>query len=170
MDMIRLLRRCTQVEQKAAEIYDTLARAFADDPEVARMWWQMASDERDHAKKLGTWRRLLERSPRASGIDASSFDPAVRELEVLARDLRKRTGKVHDLEQAFAIALTLEVSELDTIYALLLQASPIARFPDIDDTRRIEVGGHHRALIDMVRARSHDERNLTDAALLAVER
>ena len=48
-------------------------------------------------------------------------------------------------------------------------ARPIARFPDLAETARRETAGHHAPLIQIVRARSRDERNLLLASLLAME-
>jgi hypothetical protein len=64
----------------------------------------------------------------------------------------------------------LEGSELDVIYTSLLQSSPIARFPDIAETRRAEIGRHHETLLEMVRARSSSEHNRMMATLIAAKR
>ena len=74
------------------------------------------------------------------------------------------------MDEAFSIALELESSELDVIYTTLLQSSPMARFPDLADTRRAEIGRHHEALLEMVRARSQNEHNRMMAALIAAEK
>jgi rubrerythrin len=169
MDAIRLLRRATRVEELAAEIYGTLSRCFASDPTLHRFWASMAEDERKHAKKLATWCRLLERTPPERRPDCDDLSAGVRGLESLARDLCARAEKVDDVEGAFSIALALESSELDVIYTRLLQSSPIARFPDLEETRKSEIGRHHEALLEMVRARSKDEGNRTQATLLAAE-
>jgi rubrerythrin len=129
----------------------------------------MADDERRHAKKLATWLRLLERTPHERRPSCDDFVVAVRELERLARELRSRATRAADIDEAFSIALTLESSELDVIYIRLLQSSPIARFPDLEETRKSEIGRHHQALLEMVRARSNDGSNLIQAARLAAE-
>ena len=169
MDAIRLLRHATRIEKIAAEIYGILSRRFASDPTLHRFWASMAEDERKHAKKLATWRRLLERTPPERRPDCDEFSAGIRDLEILARELCTRAEKVHDVEGAFSIALALEISELDVIYTRLLQSSPIARFPDLEETRKSEIGRHHEALLEIVRARSKDESNRTRAALLAAE-
>jgi rubrerythrin len=169
MDALRLLRDATRVEEIAAEIYGALSRRFVSDPTLHRFWASMAEDERKHAKKLATWRRLLDRTPPEKRPNCDDFSAGLRDLENLARDLCARAEKVDDVEGAFSIALALESSELDVIYTRLLQSSPIARFPDLEETRRSEIGRHHEALLEMVRARSRDEGNRTQAALLAAE-
>jgi rubrerythrin len=169
VDALRLLQHATRIEEIAAEIYRTLSRRFASDPTLHRFWASMAEDERKHAKKLATWRRLLERAPSERRPDCDDFSTGVRDLESLARELCARAEKVDDVEVAFSIALALERSELDVIYTRLLQSSPIARFPDLEETRKSEIGRHHAALLEMVRARSKDEGNRARAALLVAE-
>jgi rubrerythrin len=168
VDSIRLIRRAARIEITAAEIYEILARRSSRNRAVRRFWAGMAADERKHAKKLTTWRQLLERST-AAPLDLGGLDRAIHEVELLARDLRARAESATTVDDAFAIALTLESSEIDVIYTTLLQRSPIARFPDLEETRRTELGRHREALLEMVRAHSNDEHNRTMAALLAAE-
>ena len=166
MEMVDLLRRCTRLEQSAAEIYDAFARRFRADEGFSRFWAAMADDERRHAKKLSTWRRLLVLEHKAKGWDVAGFDEGVRDLERLLQRLRGKARKIGGEEEAFAVAIAVERSELDPIYTKLLQASPLARFPDLADTQQAEHGEHHRALLAMIRTRSRDERNWMGAALL----
>jgi rubrerythrin len=169
MGVVRLLRRAARIEETAAEIYDTLAERFVDDPVLHEFWSNMAADERKHCKKLGTWRQLLKQRPIAERPDLADFGKPIGDLERLARDLAARAATVTTADDAFAIALALESSELDIIYTTLLQSSPLARFPDVAETRRAEIGRHHESLLEMVRARSQSEQNRTMAALIAAE-
>jgi rubrerythrin len=169
VDATRVLRQAAHVEKIAAEIYRTLSRRFAADSTLRGFWASMADDERKHAKKLATWRRLLELTPPERHPSCDEVAPIVRALENLARELRARASRAADVDEAFSIALALESSELDVIYTRLLQSSPIARFPDLEETRKSEIGRHHQALLEMVRARSKDEGNRVQAALLAAE-
>jgi rubrerythrin len=169
MDAVRLLGRAAKVEQSAAEIYEKLASHFTSDRLLHQFWSNMAAQERRHAKKLGTWQELLEQWPATEWPDIGDFEMAIGELEKIAGGLRARAENAKSPDDAFAIALELETSELDVIYTTLLQASPIARFPDLAETQRVEIGPHHRALVDLVHARSCDEHNRMLAALLAVE-
>ena len=169
MEAVRLLRKAAGIEQAAAKIYDILAARFTDDAVLHQFWSNMAADERKHGKKLGTWRQLLEQGPVTEQPTLADFGKAIGELERLARDLRTRATGAKTPDDAFAIALALESSELDIIYTTLLQSSPIARFPDIAETRRAEIGRHHEALCEMVRARSSSEHNRMMAALIATK-
>jgi rubrerythrin len=171
MNIENLLRRCTRLEEAAARIYDTLAHRFRDDAELSHFWSGMAGDERLHAKKLALWRRLLRLSEKSSRKwDVAGYDEAVRDLDRMLRELGRAAEATTGIEEAFAIAIAVESSELDPIYVELLQASPLARFPDLADTCEVEGGEHHRALVAIVRARSKNEKNLTDAALIDASR
>jgi rubrerythrin len=169
METIRLLRRAAAIELAAAKIYDTLAARFAGDAVFHQFWSNMAADERKHGKKLGTWRQLLKQGPTTEAPDLANFGKAIGDLERLARHLGVQAEAAATVDEAFSIALALESSELDIIYTTLLQSSPIARFPDLAETRRTEIGRHHEALLEMVRARSQSEHNRMMAALIAAK-
>jgi rubrerythrin len=164
-----ILGRCVAAERGAAAIYETLARRFRDDAEFAAFWRGMARDEREHARKLEAWRTLLGHQPEGSHPSLDDFGRGIHGLEAVVAECRRRALAADTPDDALAVALALESSELDVIYTTLLQSSPIARFPDIEVTRRHELGRHHEALALEVRARSTDERNLLDAELLLTE-
>jgi rubrerythrin len=166
MNILRLLRRCEAIELAAASLYQLLGRRFAKDGELGRFFSGMATDERGHAKNLGTWRRFLEHRDPSRHPFATGFDESVTELEGLVGRLRKRARAASSAEEALRIALELESSELDTIYSMVLQSSPLARFPDLEETRKVEIGSHHQKLLQIVRARCRSEDNLLAAAIL----
>ena len=166
MDMGRLLQRCIALERGAAEIYTVLATRSGNDGELERLWNALARDEEGHAHKLAAWRALVlaeapERRPQADG-----FEEDVAELERLVGDARERARNVAGADEAFAIALGLERSELDAIYTTLLQASPMSRFPDFAETYRRETARHHLALVAAVTARPMTPENELSARLL----
>lgn len=166
MDMIDLLGRCAGLERKAAEFYDTLAHRFARDADLGRLWSTMANEEREHARKLATWRELVAAEPPEHRPQASGFTGDVDEVErLLAASCA--AAATADEEEAFALALALESSELDTIYTTLLQASPLARFPDFHETVRRESTGHHHKLLEMAERRCKSERARLRISLLA---
>lgn len=164
--MLALLERCVGLERKAAEFYETLAERFADDPTLAKLWSAMAADEHAHARKLATWRELVaaeppEHRPQASGFGA---DVTIVEDLLVQSCLAARNA---DEEEAFALALALEGSEIDAIYTMLLQASPLARYPDFAATVRSESTGHHHMLLAEADRRCRSERTRLRIALLA---
>lgn len=166
MDMLDLLGRCAGLERKAADFYEVLARRFAGDAELGKLWSTMADEEREHARKLATWRELVAAEPPEHRPQASGFNPDVDEVERLL-DASRAGAATADEEEAFALALALEGSELDAIYTTLLQASPLARFPDFHETVRRESTGHHYKLLDAAERRCKSERARLRIALLA---
>lgn len=167
--MLALLARCIALELAAGEIYTQLAMRFGADAELHAVWSNMAADERNHARKLATWRTLVEAEPPEHRETASGFDAAIEALERLMESTRTAAARVRTADGAFALALALETSEIDAVYTRLLQSSPIARFPDAKETYHRETAEHHVALVRVVRARSRNERNLLRAALLVAE-
>ena len=169
MDILPLLDRCIAIERAAGEIYSTLARRTVGDSELQQFWTAMADDELRHAGKLETWRKLSAAQPPEERAVAEGFEAGVAEIEELVAKAQEEVHHVSSTDDGFAIALELEMSELDSIYTTLLQSSPLARHADVAETRRREVAGHHEALVRAVRARSRDEENLTRAALIAAK-
>lgn len=166
VDMLVLLGRCVDLELEAAEVYAMLARRAAGDAELVALWSTMAEDERAHARKLATWRELLaaeslDHPPRASG-----FAAAIAALEMLLKECLDAAVDA-DEEASFELALGLEASELDAIYTTLLQASPLARFPDFAVTVQHETGGHHARLLEVARRRCRSDRARLRLAILA---
>jgi rubrerythrin len=170
MDITPVLDRCIAIERAAGEVYDLLARRCGPDPDLRSFWNAMADDERDHARNLSEWRALLAAEPSAPRPMAEGFEADVGALERLVTEARADAAAAESEEEAFAVALKLEMSELDAIYMALLEGSPGARAADgerLAALQRHEIGTHHLALARTVRRRSHDEQNLTRAALLA---
>lgn len=166
MEIANLLTRCIALEHGAGEIYRTL-EARAPDGELAALWAAMARDENEHARKLTAWRTLTVAEAPGRRTAADGFDEDVLGLEGLLSFQRERAARATTADDAFAIALALETSELDAIYTTLLQASPMARFPDVRETFRAESAGHHERLLAAIAARSRDEHNRLAAAVLA---
>jgi hypothetical protein len=166
MEFLTLLDRCVALEGEAGRTYALLARRFRRDPDLRKLWEDMAADEREHAHKLATWRAVLATEDPARRPSPIGFDAPLAAVEQLMADVHIKAAACATADEAFALALALETSELDAIYAQVLQSSPIARFPDIDETIRSETVGHHDALVRAVKARSRDEGNLLRAGLL----
>ncbi len=166
VDIVHLLDRCIALEHGAGDVYRRLASRARGDPELERLWTSMARDEDEHARKLATWRALLIGEPPDRRACADGFDEGVRTLERLMAHARAEADRVATTDEAFALALVLERSELDVIYTTLLHASPIARFPDAPETHRRETAPHHDALLAAVAGRPTTEANTLAAALL----
>ena len=167
MDIITLLGSCIDLERGAGDIYRTLAERTRNDTALVALWTAMAKDEDDHARKLDAWRTLAMAGPPDHREIADGFERGVDAVEATLRDALARARQAETADEALAIALALERSELDGIYTMLLDASPIVRFPDVAVTYQRETTGHHAALIAAVRARRTTEANVLAASLLA---
>lgn len=164
--MLVLLARCVDLELEAAELYTVLARRAAGDAELVALWSEMADDERRHARKLATWRELLAAEPPEHRPQASGFLAGIAALEALLQQSLDAAVDANE-DEAFALALELEASELDAIYTTLLQASPLARFPDFAVTVHHETSGHHDRLLAAARRRCRSDRSRLRLAILA---
>jgi rubrerythrin len=167
--MLPLLERCAAMEEIAATVYEALTLRFAGDIELAALWSSLARDEHAHARKLRTWRELVAAAPAEHRPTASGFEWDVADVERLLKESRVAAATA-DEEEAFAIALALENSELDAIYTTLLQGPPSARYPDLAGAIRRDTAGHHQKLLEMVGRRCRGEKTLLRAALLANHR
>lgn len=154
-------------ERGAGRVYTRFSETFGDDRKLAEFWRTLAADEAEHAHKLATWKELLEMQPPGRRPSGEGFAPALLELGKLLPEIEKEADIVSTPDQAFRIALRLETSELDAIYTTLLQESPLKRFPDVEDTRELELGRHHALLVETILDRSRDEQNRFEAECLA---
>jgi rubrerythrin len=166
VDILALLDRCVGLERSAAELYELLGRRFAGDAELVALWRDMAAAERGHARKLATWRELVAAEPPEHRPQASGFVADVEAVEAMLRT-SLAAAVTADQEEAFALALALETSELDAIYTILLQSSPLSRYPDFATTVRYESAGHHQTLLTVAERRCRSEQNQLRIALLA---
>jgi rubrerythrin len=167
VDILEILDRCGGLERGAGDVYTMLAERFADDPGLHTLWQRMAEEEREHARKLETWRALVAAELPEHRPVANGFADAIHEMEILLRNARSQAWRCASADEAFALALGLEESELDSLYTTLLRSSAITRSSDAATTIREETAAHHEALVRMVRERSRDEANLLRASLLA---
>jgi rubrerythrin len=153
------------VERTAGEIYDLLAARSVRDGELRAFWSRMAADERTHARNLEKYRAIVAAEDQSHPTLAEGFEDDLTELEELVSQARARAAVADSADDAFAIALDLELSELDTIYTTLLQSSPLSG--SVAGQRRADITSHHAALVGAIRSRSLNEDHLTRAALIA---
>jgi rubrerythrin len=167
VDILEILDRCGGLERGAGDVYALFAERFADDPGLCPLWQRMAEEEREHARKLEALRALVAAEFPEHRPVANGFADAIREIEILVRNARLQARRCASADEAFALALELEESELDSLYTTLLRSPVITRLSDAATTIRGEIAAHHEALVRMVRERSRDDANLLRAARLA---
>jgi rubrerythrin len=165
--ILRVLDRCITIERTAGEIYDLLAARSVRDGELRAFWSRMAADERTHARNLETYRAIVAAEDQRHPTLAEGFEDDLVELEDLVSQARARAAVADSPDDAFAIALDLELSELDTIYTTLLQSAPLSGPGSVAGRRRSDITSHHAALVGAIRSRSLNEDHLTRAALIA---
>ena len=102
-------------EERAAEIYVNLARRFGENRDLSWFWLEMSMEERQHAMLLefcGCEDLLGKNMPDRN---------TVRELSNLMDRLHERANaKKISIDDAFLIAIELEASEINSIYARLI--------------------------------------------------
>lgn len=165
-EMLALFDRCIALEDTAATVYEILARRFAHDAELAALWAALARDEHDHARQLATCRAVVAREPAERRPAVSGFAETIDDVQWLLTQSRV-DAETADEEEAFAIALAMENSELDVMTTTLLQSATLARCSDIVEGMRHDTAGHHRKLLDMAQRRCRAEKTMLRAALLA---
>jgi rubrerythrin len=162
--LLPLLKRCSDLERMAAAVYEVLAHRFAADTELAALWASLARDEHEHARKLDALAEPMAPVPPGPGLDG--LDEQVADVHWLLAESHTAAATA-DEEEAFAIALAIESSELDAISAAVMQAAATGERRNLAEAMRHDTAGHHEKLLTLVRRRCRAERTLRRAALLA---
>ena len=114
------LLRFAEIERVVSKIYYRFSHLFLDQPELRDFWWEMASDEEQHACILFACKALID------NYDDESLDPEISRAKADELKDKLLTYLSHGtpalrIEDAFRIALQIESSEIDAIYSKLLQ-------------------------------------------------
>ena len=101
-------------EERAASIYLQLASRFSQDPQISSFWLDMAMHEKQHAGLLQFC--LYENLFCPDLPDTETID----ELVGFFANFEKRVADPNlTIEQAFALAVAMEASEINAIYCNL---------------------------------------------------
>lgn len=149
--MTEVLERCSQLERRVAEIYSQLAASFNDDKELESFWLGMAEEEKHHAKILAAEKAALEVNS-DTGYFMPEFPAKLAELEALLDTITEQARTGVTKEEAFALALQLEQSELNTIYrdlVLMGRAAVKLMARHIDES--LSLPKHQQGLVEGVR-------------------
>jgi hypothetical protein len=153
------LDRSEALEVRAAALYRAFAAARRDDPELAALWTALAADEDAHARSVREARSRLDSLDGAltavGGCEAALIDIAqrLRRAEELGPDITT--------DRQLAVALELELSELEPLRRVGLEASHSFPVPQTEEV-------HVRRLAHTALRRSHDDHVRLAAALLLV--
>lgn len=115
MFMTEVLKRCSMLEDRVAAIYSQFAGSLNDDKEVESFFLGLAEEEKHHGKILAAEKAALDVDS-DTGYFMPEFPAKLDEMNAMLKKVEEkaRTGVTKD--EAFALALELEQSELNTIY------------------------------------------------------
>jgi hypothetical protein len=127
MFMTEVLGRCGLLEQRVADIYSQFAGSLNDDKALESYWLGMAEEEKHHGEILAAEKAALEVDS-DTGYFPPEFSAKLMEMEVQLKRVEEKTRIGVTKDEAFALALELEQSELNTIYRdLVLMGRAAAR-------------------------------------------
>jgi hypothetical protein len=130
-----MLARCRTLEERAASIYRTFVTAHLDDRELAVLWTAMAADEDDHVASIHAALSGLTSAERDT-IAVEGCEAALAHVaEVLRR--AETVGPDATADSRLAVALDLELSELEAMRRICLQATGRPMTPDYSHLRRL---------------------------------
>ena len=115
MFMTEVLKRCSMLEQRCADIYSQFAGSVNDDKEVESFFLGLAEEEKHHAKILAAEKAALDVDS-DTGYFMPEFSAKLTEMDTLLKKVEEKARAGVTKEEAFAFALELEQSELNTIY------------------------------------------------------
>ena len=115
MFMTEVLKRCSQLEQRVADVYTQFSKNETEDRELKSYWLGMAAEEKHHAKILEAEKLALEVDS-DTGYFMPEFEAKLIEMDTELRQAEERAQQGAKQDEAFAIAMSLEQSELNTIY------------------------------------------------------
>lgn len=115
MFMTEVLKRCSVLEERVADIYSQFAGSLNDDKEVESFFLGLAEEEKHHAKILVAEKAALEVDS-DTGYFMPEFPAKLAEMDALLKQVEEKARTGVTKEEAFKFALELEQSELNTIY------------------------------------------------------
>jgi len=115
MFMTEVLNRCSMLEQRCADIYSQFAGCLNDKKEVESFFLGLAEEEKRHAKILAAEKAALDIDS-DTGYFMPEFPTKLTEMDTLLKEVEAKARTGVTKEEAFALALELEQSELNTIY------------------------------------------------------
>jgi hypothetical protein len=151
MFMTEVLTRCSRLEERVAAIYRQFAASLNADRAVESFFLGLAEEEKHHAKILAAEKAALEVDA-DTGYFMPEFAAKLTEMDTMLKKVEEhaRTGVTTD--EAFALALELEQSELNTIYrdlVLMGRAAVKLMARHVDDS--LALPKHQEGLVEGMR-------------------
>lgn len=139
--LAEILAAHARMETQCGEIFVQFAATFGQQPELKRMWTDMALEEGGHAAMV----RAVNRGLLSGILSAKSILLPLEYLDSVSTRLnqyqREAEGEI-SLDRALRITWELECSELDFMRELLVSSSNLAElgFPTGDTRRDLHLG------------------------------
>ena len=125
--VIEIIERCSDLAARTARLYRALAERFHGDADRVRLWRELALEEEIHADVL---RRELQSFQEQEQTGSFLPDYAER-IDVLDQEWQQLEGRAQaaqTLDEALAVAVALEQTDLEDLYDdLVLQGEPAFR-------------------------------------------
>ena len=124
------------VEEEAAALYVVFSQCFTDHPDLARLWAELAEDERDHARLMRGIRDGLLSGEVPQGVCQVLAAPIERALEAIRRHRAEIERGSLSVGDAFAATVAIETSEVnETLPRLAAAVRPY--LPSLPDEETI---------------------------------
>lgn len=124
MYVTEILERCSHLAARTARVYRRLGERFHGDQDRVKLWRELALEEETHADVL---RRELVSFQEMDQTGSFLPDYAARldHLDQELQQLEGRAGTASTLDDALAVAVALEQTDLEDLYDdLVLQGEP----------------------------------------------
>jgi hypothetical protein len=151
MFMTDILGRCSILEQRVADIYSQFAGSLNDDKELESFWLGMAEEEKHHSKILAAEKAALEVDS-DTGYFMPEFSAKLVEMDVLLKRVEEKAKLGVTKDEAFALALEMEQSELNTIYRdLVLMGRAAVKLMARHMDQSLSLPKHQQGLLEGVK-------------------
>jgi hypothetical protein len=148
MFMTEVLGRCSLLEQRVADIYSQFAGSLNDNKELESFWLGMAEEEKHHGKILAAEKAALEVDS-DTGYFMPEFPAKLTEMDALLKGVEEKAKLGVTKDEAFALALELEQSELNTIYRdLVLMGRAAVKLMARHMDESLSLPKHQQGLVD----------------------
>jgi hypothetical protein len=134
-----------------ADIYSQFARSLNDDKELESFWLGMAEEEKHHSKILAAEKAALEVDS-DTGYFMPEFPVKLTEMDALLKKVEEKAQLGVTKEEAFALALELEKSELNTIYRdLVLMGRAAVKLMARHMDQSLSLPKHQQGLVEGIK-------------------
>ena len=122
--VVEIPEQCSRLAARTAEVYRRLAERFQGDHDRVRLWRELALEEETHTDILR--RELLSfQEADESGSFLPEYGERLDQLDRELRQLEQRAANASTLDDALAVAVALEQTDLEDLYDdLVLQGEP----------------------------------------------